>query len=80
MAKCPINCGDCCKEWGYVEELWTPETSHLNMDDPCPNLGASGCVLPRDKRPKICREHLCDRALQVLQLLKSKEEASASDQ
>ena len=73
MAKCPINCGDCCKYWAYVPDLWTPETMHLNRDDPCPNLGPEGCKLSMEERPKVCRDHLCDRAKHILKLMQEKE-------
>ncbi len=66
MAKCPISCGDCCDEWAYVEVLWPHEGFHLNRDDPCPNLGADGCTLSRSKRPRVCLNHLCSRALHIL--------------
>lgn len=67
MPKCPISCGECCDQWAYIEVLWH-NNRHLDMDDLCPNLGSKGCRLPRPHRPRICREHLCQRAKQVLAL------------
>ena len=72
MPKCPIGCGECCDEWAYVEALWEKGKKYLRRGDPCPNLGASGCVLPRNQRPKVCRDHLCNRALQAIEMLKHK--------
>ena len=27
----------------------------------CKYLGVDGCLLPRDKRPKACREYMCEK-------------------
>lgn len=77
MPKCPVGCGECCDDWSYIGELWTKERRKtLNRDDPCPNLGPEGCVLPRNRRPKICREHLCARAKHALEVLRQEKEKS----
>jgi hypothetical protein len=69
VPKCPISCGDCCDQWAYIEVLWHGN-HHLNREDPCPNLGPDGCILPRSKRPKACRDYMCSRAKQLVQELK----------
>jgi hypothetical protein len=65
MPKCPISCGECCDQWGYIEVLWRGN-HHLHRDDPCPYLGPDGCQLPRGQRPKACKDYLCARAQQVI--------------
>jgi len=77
VPKCPISCGDCCDQWAYIEVLWHGN-HHLSPDDPCPNLGPDGCVLPRSKRPKACREYLCDRARQVIKQMELESKARRS--
>jgi len=68
VPKCPISCGECCDHWIYIEVLWH-NNRHLDMDDPCPNMGPHGCRLPRKHRPRICREYLCSRAKEALKLM-----------
>jgi hypothetical protein len=68
VPKCPISCGECCDQWAHIEVLWH-NNRHLDLDDPCPKLGPHGCRLPRKHRPRACREYLCSRAKEVLQLM-----------
>jgi len=43
---------------GTIEEAWNrPE---------CLFLREGGCLLPRNKRPSICRNYLCTRAIDAL--------------
>jgi len=56
---CPIQCGACCDEWKDLRAF-----SHFaKRDGRCPNQGATGCKLPRQKRPIECTVYLCELAL-----------------
>ena len=56
---CPIQCGDCCDLWRDLRAF-----SHFaKRDGRCPNHGAMGCKLPRQKRPIECTVYLCELAL-----------------
>ncbi len=65
MPKCPISCGECCDQWGYIEALYNKHR-HLHKDDQCPNLGPDGCQLSRARRPKLCQDYLCARGRSML--------------
>jgi hypothetical protein len=65
MPTCPISCGDCCDQWANVDILWDRNHRRRGRDDLCPHLGSDGCLLSRSRRPKVCLDFLCDRALKV---------------
>jgi hypothetical protein len=59
---CPIACGECCRYWRDVDELTTkfPNQSYWQS---CPNHDETkGCTLPRNERPDVCNEYLCEKA------------------
>ena len=54
--ECPTGCGACCHLPGA--KICQP----YRPDGNCRFLTDSGCRLPREKRPVICREYLCNSA------------------
>jgi hypothetical protein len=59
---CPIACGECCRYWRDVDELVEKFPTQSYWQD-CPNLDETkGCILPRNERPDVCNEYLCEKA------------------
>jgi hypothetical protein len=65
MPKCQKACGECCNYW---IEVYTKTPSYFrgvkdpSKHDDCPNLGPTGCKLPRERRPAACNRYLCFEA------------------
>ena len=62
---CPVACGKCCvDDWTTVKELQKrfplEAVKPVKFQPHCPLLGDDGCTLPREERPAVCKDFLCD--------------------
>lgn len=51
--ECPTGCGECCYRPGY--KFAKP----YREDGYCRHWDDTGCTLPREERPTVCRAYLC---------------------
>lgn len=47
---------------GNEHMMWELVQKGIDPDS-CQYRGQKGCLLPRDKRPQVCREYICDREI-----------------
>lgn len=60
--ECPVKCGYCCNEWKDLV-AFGHFANEILWGGHCPNLGQTGCKLPRRKRPIECTAYLCELAI-----------------